>query len=338
MPDAMRAIVAQQVGEPAEVLRLESRPLPSPGPGQALVQVHAAPVHASDLHITRGRYGLSPEFPAVLGLECVGRVTELGPGADGVKVGDRVVTVGHSGTWQDYVAVDTRRLLPVPDELSDSAAAQLVANPLTALLLVRELDVRPGEWLLQTAAGSTVGQLVIQLARHYGFRTINVVRRRTAVAELKALGGDEVICTEDEDLRDRVTQIAGKTGVRKALDCVTGQVGADVSRALAPGGQMLVYGALATHRQTDPAKLTLPLFARSVIYEAKTVRGFWLFHWFTTTPPQQARRALEEIRDLVTSRVLTIPQGQAFAPEDIADAAALAEAPAHGGKPLLTFR
>jgi NADPH:quinone reductase-like Zn-dependent oxidoreductase len=211
-------------------------------------------------------------------------------------------------------------------------------GPLTALLLVTEgLDVRHGEWLLQTAAGSTVGKLVIQLARLRGFRTINVVRRRAAVAEIRALGGDEVICTEDEDLHDRVTCITGKTGVAKAIDCVSGQLGADVSRALAPGGELLVYGALATHRQTDPAALTIPLFARSVIYETKTVRGFWLYRWFATTPPEQARSALAEVRDLVTSGSLHIPEGQPFEPEHFAQAVRTAEAPSHGPKPLLIF-
>ncbi len=63
----------------------------------------------------------------------------------------------------------------------------------------------------------------------------------------------------------------------KAIDCVSGQVGADVSRALAPGGEMVVFGALSTHPQTDPDKLIIPIFARSLIYETKTVRGFRLF-------------------------------------------------------------
>jgi NADPH:quinone reductase-like Zn-dependent oxidoreductase len=118
---------------------------------------------------------------------------------------------------------------------------------LTALLLVtRELDVQPGEWLLQTAAGSTVGRLVIQLARHLGIPTINVVRRRDAVEEIKALGGDEVICTEDEDALQRVAEIAGPAGVRKAIDCVAGHVAAQVSQGLAPGGEVVVYDTLFT--------------------------------------------------------------------------------------------
>src|ERR1700748_2426230 len=96
--------------------------------------------------------------------------------------------------------------------------------------------------------------------------------------------GTAVICTEDEDLRERVAEIAGDEGVAKAIDCVSGQVGADVSRALAPGGELVVYGALSTHRQTAPEKLTIPVFARSLIYETKIVRGFWLFRWFTEAP------------------------------------------------------
>lgn len=188
MPQSMRALVAGEVGEPIDVLRLESRPVPTPGAGQALIRVKATPIHASDLHVLRGRYGFSPEFPTVGGhMECVGRIEALGPDTEGLKIGERVVTVAVpavpgpqvAGTWQEYLVADTQRLLPVPDRLSDSSACQLAVNPLTALLLMtRELDVKPGEWLLQTAAGSTVGRLVIQLSRHLGIRTINVVRRR----------------------------------------------------------------------------------------------------------------------------------------------------------------
>jgi NADPH2:quinone reductase len=176
----MRALVAQGVGEPSDMLKLETRPVPQPGPGQVRIRVEAAPVHASDLHVLRGRYGFSPTFPSVLGLESVGVVDVLGDGVAGLTPGQRVITLGVTGTWQAYVVADTARVLAVPDEMSSSTAVQLTNNPLTALLLVTdELDVRPGEWLLQTAAGSTVGKLVVQLGTHFGFKTMNVVRRRS---------------------------------------------------------------------------------------------------------------------------------------------------------------
>jgi NADPH:quinone reductase-like Zn-dependent oxidoreductase len=337
MPDTIRALVAQRVGEPADVLRLESRPRPEPGEGEVLVRVRAAPIHATDLHIMRGRYGYTPEFPTVLGSESVGVVEAVGAGVNDVEVGQRVITVLVTGTWQELIVVAASQILPVPDSVSDSTACQLVTNPLTALLLLREAGVQPGDWLLQTAAGSTVGKLVVQLAHHRGIRTINVVRRRAAVDEIRQLGGTEVICTEDEDLATRVNEIAGAEGVPKALDCVAGQLGADVFQALAPEGELLVYGALSTHRQTDPPALTIPLIARSIIYDAKTVRGFWLFRWIVTTPPEQTAATLSESRALVTDGILHIPDGQPIDVARFVDAVALAETPAHGAKPLLVF-
>ena len=300
------------MGEPSEVLHLQTRPLPEPGPGEVRLRVTAVPVHASDLHTVRGRYGFTPEFPTVPGIESVGVIDELGGGTDDLIVGQRVITIGVTGTWQEYVVADAGRVLPVPAGMSDSTAAQLLSNPLTAVILTGdELDVGPGEWLLQTAAGSTVGQSVIQLGAHVGFKTLNVVRRRSAVEAILALGGTAVICTEDEDLRDRVADIAGHDGVSKAIDCVSGQVGADVSRALAPHGELVVYGALSTHRQTDPDKLTIPVFARSLIYETKTVRGFWLFRWFTETPKDRMAAAIDRTVQLADSGALRVPDGPA---------------------------
>ncbi|WP_267899271.1 zinc-dependent alcohol dehydrogenase family protein [Nocardia stercoris] len=326
------------MGEPSEVLQLRTRPIPEPGPGEVRIRVRVAPVHASDLHTVRGRYGFTPEFPAVPGIESVGVIDELGSGTDGLEVGQRVFTIGVTGTWQEYVIAEAERVRPVPAGMSDSTAAQILTNPLTAVILTsEELDVRPGEWLLQTAAGSTVGQLVIQLGAHVGFDTLNVVRRRSAVEGILELGGTAVICTEDEDLRARVAEIARPDGVSKAIDCVGGQVGADVSRALAPHGELVVYGALSTHRQTDPAKLAIPIFARSLIYETKTVRGFWLFRWITETPKDRMAAVIDRTLRLVDSGALRVPEGRPIPVEKFSEAVYSAEAPGHEGKPLLVF-
>jgi NADPH:quinone reductase-like Zn-dependent oxidoreductase len=331
-----QALVMHTAGEPADTSRLKTRPMPEPAVGQVRVRVQAAPVHATDLHILRGRYGFAPPLPAVLGMECVGIVDALGDGVENVAVGQRVITVGVTGTWQQHVVVDVARVAAVPDSMSVSTAAQALTNPLTALLLVtRELELAPGEWLLQTAAGSTVGRLVMQLGRHLGFRTINVVRRRAAVEEILELGGTAVICTEDENLPERMAEIAGERGVGKAIDCVAGRLGAEVARSLVPGGEMIVYGALSTHRQTEPDHLALD--PRSIIYGTKTVRGFWLYRWFSTTPQQQVGAALAQTFELVAGQTMRIPEAQPVDLQQFADAVRLAEAPGHGGKPLLAL-
>jgi NADPH:quinone reductase-like Zn-dependent oxidoreductase len=108
----------------------------------------------------------------------------------------------------------------------------------------------------------------------------------------------------------------GVEQVAKAIDGVSGQVGADVSRALAPHGELVVYGALSTRRQTDPDKLTIPVFARSLIYETKTVRGFWLFRWFTESPKDRMVAAIKRTVQLANSGVLCVPEGQPIPAEN----------------------
>src|ERR1700755_2149092 len=116
----MRSLVADKVGEPSEVLHLQSRPIPQPGPGQVRIRVSAAPVEASDLHTIRGRYGFTPDFPTVPGIESVGVIDEIGSDAGGLTLGQRVITIGVTGTWQEYVVADAERVLPVPASMSNS--------------------------------------------------------------------------------------------------------------------------------------------------------------------------------------------------------------------------
>src|SRR3954451_679009 len=115
----MRSVVAGTGGEQSEVLQLQSRPIPEPGPAQVRIRVAAAPVEASDLHTIRGRYGFTPEFPTVPGIESVGVIDQLGSGTDGLTIGQRVVTIGVTGTWQEYVVADGSRVLPVPAAMSE---------------------------------------------------------------------------------------------------------------------------------------------------------------------------------------------------------------------------
>ena len=142
---------------------------------------------------------LPPPLPATVGFEG-GIIDAAGAKVSGCTVGQRVVPLGVRGTWCEYVLVSPNQLIPVHDHVNDQTAAQFIVNPVTAwVMLTSELNLQPGDWL-QTAAGSTLGQLVIQLGQMKGFKTINLVRRREQVDELLALGADAVVCTEDTDV------------------------------------------------------------------------------------------------------------------------------------------
>ncbi len=187
----MKAIVFEQFGEPADVVQVRDVPAPDPGPGQVRVKMIATPVNPSDLLLIRGRYVFKPELPARVGFEGVGVVDKVGSGLLGKLVkGKRVTVINHSGgDWAEYAVIPARQARPVPKELSDEQAASFFVNPMTVLALVRHvLAVPRGEWLLQSAANSSLGKMIIKLARHDGIKTVNVVRRHEPMEELRRLG------------------------------------------------------------------------------------------------------------------------------------------------------
>jgi NADPH:quinone reductase-like Zn-dependent oxidoreductase len=334
----MRALIFSESGEPNSVLKLAEIPTPPLAKGEALVRVLLSPIHPSDLHMVRGRYGYQPQLPASPGIEAVGIVEAVGSGVDGPPVGTRVVFVHMWHTWREQVVCPADRLVPVPDGLNDPAAATSCTNPLTAWGLTRSSHkLKEGDWLLQTAAASTVGKLVLQLAQQYRFQTINVIRRREQESIIRSLGGNEVICTDDEDLRARLQELTAGKGVERAIDCVAGELGAEIARNLATAGTMFVYGALSSHRQTDPAKFTMPLFAPRLIYGTATVRGWWLPLWVSSHPLAEVRAATSALLTMLSKGAIAPPASVRYSLKDFQEAVHLADGEAGQQKVLLDF-
>lgn len=327
----MRALRFHAFGKPADVLRLDEIPTPEPGPGEVLVRLTHRSLNPADLHTVLGHYGNLPELPAVGGHEGTGRVETLGAGVTDVEVGQRVVLLGGIGTWQEYVKVPAADLFPVPDGVSDEDAAQLFVNPLTAWLMLEELALNEGQWLLQTGATTQVGRLVIQLARRRGSRTINVVRREDARDELEALGADEVLvataASDARSFRKRVFEITGG-GAHGALDAVAGKLGGLAARALAEGATMLVYGGLSG----EP----LGIEPGTLIFRRVTVRGFWRTRWFELAPRSETVAALSHLAGLIADGALVLPVDTTYDLSDFRQAIAHSRASGRTGKVLLT--
>ncbi len=324
----MQSVKFHEFGNPADVLRVEEVEQPEPGANQVLVKLRARSINPSDLLTVRGLYGALPRLPATPGLEGMGEVAAVGEEVKNLRPGQRVIPLGVQGTWQDYILAPSAQLIPVPDSISDQTAAQFVVNPLTAwIMTIEELSLKPGEWLLQTAAGSTLGRVVLQIARLHGFKTINVVRRREQVEELKTLGADECICTADEDIVERVKEITGKTGLTKAIDAVGGQTGADVMRALGRNGVLLVYGLLSM----EP----MPIDGGRMIFTTTTIRGFWLTEWLRSAQPERQQAVTTEmLRAMATSEIVP-PVEAEYKLADVLAAVEHAERPGRSGKVLL---
>jgi NADPH2:quinone reductase len=287
------------------------------------------PINPSDLHSIAGLYPVRPKLPGSPGMEGVGRIDALGAGVTGIPPGRRVVPMtGTPGTWAEHYVAPADRLLPVPDSISDESAAQFLVNPLTAWALLNdEIALEEGDWLLVTAAGSTLGQLLRQLARAKGIRMLGVVRRPPTAEERRTLG-DAVVCTENEVLVERVREITGGRGVRVAIDSVGGLLGGQVATCLGASGVMITLGLLGTEK-------LMPLDTPDLLFKGAAVRGFWLVNWFARRPAEVQQRALAEVIALMSEGLL---EPRVEAEYDLADfKAAIAHAERRGrrGKVLL---
>jgi NADPH:quinone reductase-like Zn-dependent oxidoreductase len=331
--NSMKAAIFDRFGVPEEVLQVGDVPLPQPARGQVRVRMVASPVNPSDLLVVRGEYGRLPTLPATPGFEGVGVVDQSGGGLiallRGLRPGRRVAVIcAGGGAWAEHAVVPARQLVPLPDDIPDEQAAAFFVNPASALAMTRHvLGIPQGEWLLQTAAGSALGRMTIRLGKHFGYRTINVVRRREQAEELQRAGADAVICTADESIPQRVRALTEGKGVRYAIDAVGGEAGAAVIQALGAGGRLLVYGTLSR----EP----IAIDPRVLMVGRKRVDGFWLSEWVREQRPLKMLRLFGTIRDLMRAGVLTSEVGVTYPLDDVRKAVAHAGQPGRSGKVLL---
>lgn len=323
----MRALVQPRFGDPAEVLSMQEVPDPEPGPGQVLVRVLLSPVHNHDLWTVRGSYGFKPEMPARAGTEAVGVVEALGEGVEGLQVGQRVATGGSFGAWAELIVAPAAGLIPVPDGMSDEAAAQLVSMPFSAIALLDFLEVSEGDWIVQNAANGAVGRLVAQLAEARGVHVLGLVRRADGVTELREQGIEQVVATDDDGWRDRVREIVGDAPIVAGVDSVGGRSAGDVVSLLAEDGVLVVFGAMASP--------TMEIGSGDVIFKQVVIKGFWGSKVFAAMSREKRAALMGELVTGIGSGALTLPVEKVYSLDEIADAARANGEPGRRGKILL---
>jgi mitochondrial enoyl-[acyl-carrier protein] reductase / trans-2-enoyl-CoA reductase len=293
----MSSVIAYEThGKPVEVLRLQQEPWPKAAPGEAVVEMRAAPINPADLNAIEGKYPGRREVPAVPGFEGAGVIVSVGSEALNVAVGDLVIPPHHIGTWREAVAVKADDLVVVPPGIEPLHAATLKINPLTAWRLLRGyVDLKPGDWLIQNAANSAAGRAVIEIARELGYKTVNVVRRAELIEELRSQGGD-VVLVNGENLRDEVKAATNGAPIRLALNAVGGDSALRLANCLAPGSTMVSFGAMSL----QPLKIPTGL----IIFKDLRFRGIWINKWYDNATPMERMDAFRPVFDMAKRGLL----------------------------------
>jgi NADPH:quinone reductase len=236
----MKAIRVYETGGPEKML-YEDLPVPSPGPGQALVKIHSIGLNFIDVYFRTGLYKSS--LPFTPGMEAAGTVEAAGENVTMVKPGDRVAYAGVIGAYAEYSLVNAAHLVLVPGNVNFDLAAAVMLQGLTAHYLTHStFPLRKGETVLLHAAAGGVGLLLIQIAKKIGARVIGTVSTEAKAALASNAGADHIICYTRDDFEQEVKRITGGAGVDVVYDSVGKTTFEKSLNCLRRRGMMVLFG------------------------------------------------------------------------------------------------
>ncbi|HSS63828.1 MAG TPA: zinc-dependent alcohol dehydrogenase family protein [Gammaproteobacteria bacterium] len=299
----------------------------APGDGEVLVDVEAFPINPVDLLTIAGTYASRPELPAIPGSEGLGKVVKIGPGVTQVKPGDRVLLMGREN-WMQRKRVKAGEILPIHVDADPLQLSMLKINPATALLMLKRYrDLAAGDWLIQNAANSGVGSILISLAKADGVRTVNVVRREELVAPLLSLGAD-VVLIDGPDLAARVREATEAADIALGVDAVAGNATGRMAECLAEGGVVVNYGLLSGKPcAIDP---------HQVIFRQIDLTGFWLVKHLGAMSNDERVALYSDLGRRIAGKALEVKIAAVYEIDDIKMALEHAAREARGGKVLVT--
>jgi NADPH:quinone reductase-like Zn-dependent oxidoreductase len=323
-----------------EVLALEDRPVPEPGTGEVRIAVQAIGLNQADVLWRRGLYIEDAQLPSGLGNEAAGVIEAVGPGVQGLAVGDRVALLpgAHQGRYPTYgerIVFPATHVVRHPANLSAAQASAAYMAYLTGYFAMFEIArLRRGGTLLVTGASSGTGFAALQMARAEGLTAIATTRSAAKRQALRDAGASHVVVTEEEDVVRSVHEHTGGRGVDLVYDGVGGPMFAQLGDAVAARGWYLLYGL------SGGAELGYPVTAQ--------FRRSWRFHVYKVLeftgsaslglPRNEAalRRGLQFIDAGLADGRFGVHIDRSFALGDAAQAHAYLERAAHTGKVVLT--
>jgi NADPH:quinone reductase-like Zn-dependent oxidoreductase len=278
-----------------EVLKIQEEPIPEPGKGEVRLNVKAIGLNRAEVMFRRGEYLESAVLPSKLGYEAAGVVAAVGPDVDKSWLGKKVSTLPaflmtNYGVYGEVAIVPASALAVYPEKLTPEQGTAVWMQYLTAYgALIHHAQITRGDFVVITAASSSVGIAAIEIATVEGAISIATTRTSKKKATLVDVGATHVIATEEENFVARVREITGGNGARVIFDPIGGKGVELLAQAAALGGTIFEYGALAL----EPTPF--PLFA--ALGKGLSVRGYTLREVLSV--PQLKAKAVQYVFDHV---------------------------------------
>jgi len=263
-------------------------PVPVPDPGEVLIKVACSPINPSDLGFVAGVHGT----PIVAGLEGSGRVVAAGPGLIPRALHGRRVAFAsaHGGAWAEYAVAKAMRCIPLTRRVSTEQGSMLIVNPLTAIAFFDMARRGRHHAIVNNAAASALGRMLIRLGRRHGIPVISIVRRPEQAGAIMQAGAAHVLDSSDPSFASALRDLAGRLRATLVLDAIGGAHTQTLVEAAPPGSTIVAYSALAGEPST--------FHPRTLIAEDKTIVGFYLGNWAAK------KNLVRTIRDVIAVQQL----------------------------------
>lgn len=287
-------------------LHVVTKNVPALKAGEVLVRVEACPCNPSDLLFLQGLYGVTKSLPAVPGWEGAGTVVATGGGLLGWWLkGKRVafaIQSDRDGTWAQYSVADAKFCVPLNENIPIEQAASLIINPLSAIAMMQL--ARNHKAIVQNAAASQVGRMIISLAARAKKPLINIVRRPEQVELLMSLGAKNILHSEDPQFLTNLKNLSAQLNATCAFEAIAGGMTGTLLSALPRDSVVHVYGGLSG----QPCGGISPL---SLIFEEKRVEGFWLTKWIEEQGTIGMLKIFKEVQNLISQGLINTEISQA---------------------------
>jgi NADPH2:quinone reductase len=327
----MKAVQLVAFGGP-ENLVLKEVPAPSVGPREVLIQVKASGVNFAETAMRRNRYAMTPPLPSILGAEVAGIVEATGTEVEGIAAGDRVAgsifAAGRSfGGYAEYAVCDAEFVTPIPDQLQFEHAVALMVQGLTAFHLLRQAPVADKRVLISAAAGG-VGSLLVQLAKRAGAQQVIAAASTENKREFaRSLGADAAVDYTADDWSQVARELTNGRGIDIIYESIGGTVTREGLKALAPLGQLVIYGSL----NILDFSLGVPDLL-GLIFQNQTITGFATAPLLT---PKSLQDGLTHLFGMAAAGDLTVTIGGVYPLEDAGEAHRALESRRTRGKIVL---
>lgn len=312
-------------------------PVPQPGPGEVLVKMHSSPINPSDLSFIAGGYGIKKPYPVVPGFEGSGTVVAAGNGLlPKLWMGKKVACsayAGYNGCWAEYMVTKAGLCVPLPKGILPEHGSMMFVNPMTAIAFFDVYKNAPNQGkklrgIINTAAASALGKMIIQLGRKKGIPVISVVRRAEQVEILKSEGAEFVVNSSDPDFENELKTLAHKINATVLFDAVGGEMSQKLLNAAPKGSTLFIYGRLSD----KPCEISL----RDLIFTGNHIKGFWLTNWLHEKGMLKTILSIRKVRALLGDELATGIHQQ-YPPEKIIEAIDTYKNNMSAGKVLIRF-